>query len=116
VSAFCNLTAVTPVARGFMTLFPGGTRPATSSIDFVSGQTIANFAVTGTTSTLTEDSVSIFSNVTSHVLLDITAFGVGSPNQIDQTVLPSVASSHSRLAARAKAGTLPDWYRGSARR
>jgi hypothetical protein len=48
-SAFCNLTVVLPLTRGFMTLFPGGTRPATSSINFTAGEVIANFAVTGTT-------------------------------------------------------------------
>jgi hypothetical protein len=113
-SAFCNLTAVSPVAGGFMTLFPGGTRPATSSINFTAGAIIANFAVTGTSST---DTVSIYSAVTSHVLLDITAFNVGTPAQINPAVLPPSASSATsqQLAARTKAGTLPDWYSGRAR-
>jgi hypothetical protein len=114
-SALCNLTAVSPVATGFMTLFPGGTRPATSSINFTAGAIIANFAVTGTSST---DTVSIFSAVTSHVLLDITAFNVGSPAQINPAILPPSASNATsrQLAARAKAGTLPDWYSGSVSR
>jgi hypothetical protein len=114
-SAFCNLTAVQPVAGGFMTLFPGGTRPATSSINFGAGAIIANFAVTGTSST---DTISIYSAATSHVLLDITAFNVGSPGQINPAILPPSASSATsrQLAARAKAGTLPDWYRSSVSR
>lgn len=114
-SAFCNLTAVQPLAGGFMTLFPGGTRPATSSINFTAGAIIANFAVTGTSST---DTVSIYSAATSHVLLDITAFNVGNPAQIASSILPPSASSATsrQLAARAKAGTLPNWYRGSVSR
>ena len=113
-AAFCNLTAVAPTAAGFMTLFPGGTRPSTSSIDFTAGQTIANFAVTGTSDI---DSVSIFSNVTTHVLLDITAFNVGSPAQINPVILSaSPATPANRVAARAKAGTVPHWYRGSLKR
>ena len=114
-SAFCNLVAVAPLAAGFMTLYPGGTRPATSSINFTKGQTIANFAVTGTSDT---DTVSIFSNVTTHVLLDITAFNVGSPAQILQSIQQSspASSANRRLEARKAARTLPDWYRpGSSR-
>jgi hypothetical protein len=114
-SALCNLTAVKPLAGGYMTLFPGGTRPSTSSINFTKGAIIANFAVTGTTTTSTTDTVSIYSAATSHVLLDITAFNVGSPAQINPAILPpSAASATSRqLAMLAKAGRLPDWYKGS---
>jgi hypothetical protein len=70
-------------------------------------------AVTGTSNT---DTVSIFSSTTSHVLLDITAFNVGSPAQINPAILPPSASSatNRQLTARAKAGTLPAWYSGSA--
>jgi hypothetical protein len=114
-SAFCNLIAVQPLAGGFMTLFPGGTRPATSSLNFAQGAVIGNFAVTGTSNT---DTVSIFSSATSHVALDMTAFNVGSPGQINSAILPTSASGATsrQLAARAKAGTLPDWYSGSVSR
>jgi hypothetical protein len=117
-SALCNLTAVQPLAGGFMTLFPGGTRPSTSSINFTKGAVIANFAVTGTTTTSTTDTVSIYSAATSHVLLDITAFNVGNPAQINPAILPpSAASTTSRqLAMLAKVGTLPGWYSGSVSR
>jgi hypothetical protein len=114
-SAFCNLTVAHPLTAGYMTLFPGGTRPNMSSINFTTNEVIANFAVTGTSTT---DTVSIYSSATSHVLLDITAFNVGSPAQINPAILPpSALSATSRqLAARAEAGTLPDWYRGGASR
>jgi hypothetical protein len=115
-SAFCNLTVVGPLSGGFMTLFPGGTRPATSSINFSTGAVIANFAVTGTSNT---DTVSIYSAATSHVLLDITAFNVGSPGQINPAILPTSALSATtsqQLAARAKAGSLPNWYSGGVSR
>jgi hypothetical protein len=71
--------------------------------------------VTGTSNT---DTVSIYSAVTSHVLLDITAFNVGSPAQINPAILPSSASSAAsrRLATRAKAGKLPAWYSGAVSR
>jgi hypothetical protein len=119
-SAFCNLTAVRPTVGGFMTLFPEGPRPSTSSLNFTNGAILANFAVTGITITDTPttftQTVSIFSSATSHVLLDITAFSVGSPLQIDPAILPPAASAATatsrQLASRAKAGTLPTWYRG----
>ena len=119
-AAYCNLTAVSPLAAGFMTLWPGGTRPATSSINFTAGAIIANFAVTGITNSATASTVSIYSAVTTHVLLDITAFAVGSPGQVNPAVLPTSATSatsaqsaaRGALAARAAAGTLPKWYTG----
>lgn len=41
-----NVTAVTPAASGFLTLYPGGTsRPATSTINFKPGQVRANNAL-----------------------------------------------------------------------
>jgi hypothetical protein len=113
-SAFCNLTAVSPLKGGYMTLFAGGTRPRTSSINFAAHAVIANFAITGTSTT---DTVSIYSSATSHVLLDITAFNVGSPDQISSDILPkSTSRARQRLAARAEAGTLPSWYRGNLNR
>jgi hypothetical protein len=108
-AAFCNLTAVGPLTGSFMTLWPGGTRPATSSLNFAANAIIANFAVTGTSAS---DTVSIFSAATTHVLLDITAFAVGNPGQVNPAILASarLSATSQRLAARAKAGTLPDWY------
>ncbi|WP_270889047.1 hypothetical protein [Pedococcus sp. 5OH_020] len=108
-AAYCNLTAVGPLKGGFMTLWPGGVRPATSTINFAANAVIANFAVTGTSAA---DRVSIYSSATTHLLLDITAFAVGDPGQVNPAVMAAAASSASRtrLAARAKLGSLPDWY------
>jgi hypothetical protein len=109
-AAFCNLTAVLPLGVGNMRLWPGGARPATSSINFTRNAVIANFAVTGTSAT---DTVSIFSTATTHVLLDVTAFAVGNPGQVNPAILASagLSATSQRLAARANAGTLPEWYR-----
>jgi hypothetical protein len=57
------------------------------------------------------------SAVTTHVLLDITGFAVGSVGQVNPAVLPASATSaqsaaRGALAARAAAGTLPKWYTG----
>jgi hypothetical protein len=109
VAAFCNLTAVAPLAGGFLTLWAGGTRPGTSSVNYPAQGVVANFAVTGVSDV---DSVSIFASKTTHVLLDITAFSVGNAAaQLDPAILPAAAASPSqRLAARARSGgKLPSW-------
>jgi hypothetical protein len=103
-AAFCNLTAVSPLGAGYMTLWPGGTRPATSSINFTAGAIIANFAVTGINA---GDTVSIYSAATTHVILDITAFAVGSPGQVSSAVLPAQAAARGGAAAHAASGILP---------
>ena len=107
-AAFCNLTAVTPLAGGYMTLWAGGTRPATSSVNYAANSVVANFAVTGISG---DESVSIFASKTTHVLLDITAFSVGNAyEQLNPDILPVAAASPSqRLAARARSGKLPSW-------
>ncbi len=103
-AAFCNLTAVSPLGAGYMTLWPGGTRPATSSINFTAGAIIANFAVTGINA---GDTVSIYSAATTHVILDITAFAVGSPVQVSSAVLPAQTAARGGAAAHAASGILP---------
>ncbi len=107
--AFCNLTAVQPLSGGYLTLWPDGSRPATSSLNFAAGAVIANFAVTGTSAT---DTVSIYASTTTHVGLDVTAFAVESAAQVNPAVLSAtVAVSARRLEQRRRAGSLPSWYR-----
>jgi hypothetical protein len=109
-SAFCNVTVVTPTADGFVTVYPGATRPATSSINYFKNITIANFAVCGVSS---NDTVSVYAAATTHVILDILAFNVGNPSQINPAVIPSASGASAtaaRAAARVRAGAVPSWY------
>jgi hypothetical protein len=82
-SLFANLTVVGPLATGFVTLspdpVPAGTKPSTSSINYVTNQVIANFAQTAVNSS---NNVAIYCDSATHILLDITAFNVGTPLQI----------------------------------
>ncbi len=110
MGVYCNITAVTPLGGSFMSLWPSGPRPATSSVNFPAKSIVANFAVTGTSAT---DTVLIFSGATSHVLLDITAFAVGGPGQINPVFLPSVRTNASNQPLGVRAGrTPPAWYKG----
>lgn len=109
-AAYANITIVSPVNNGWLTLWPGGTRPPVSSINFNANAVIANFAVTGTSAT---DTVTIFASTTTHVLLDVTAFAVGSPAQVNPAFMPSGAMtpmSTQRLTTRTKSGKVPSWY------
>ncbi len=82
-AAFGNLTAVSPAGSGYLTISSGGTRPGTSSVNYVANAISSNFLVTGTSDT---DTVSIYSRATTHVVLDITAFAVGSPRTSQRRV------------------------------
>lgn len=96
VAVYANLTIVTPLKPGYATLWPSGTRPGTSTINFAAGQIIANFAVCGL-SDVVPDSVQIYTSQTTHVLLDVTGFAVGASWQVNPAVLPApVAAAPSR--------------------
>jgi Zn-dependent metalloprotease len=63
-----NLTAVAPVAAGFVTAYPCGSRPVVSSLNFVAGDVIPN-AVIAPVSPSGE--VCFFSSANTHLLADI---------------------------------------------
>lgn len=102
-----NLTVVTPATGGFATIFPGGAvRPVVSTINFSAGQVLANAFVVGVdvdaTGAGSQNAVQIFSNAATHVLLDVTAVGIGAFNQILSGVTASLRSGRA-LTARAAA-------------
>lgn len=94
VAVYANLTIVTPLKPGYATLWPSGTRPVTSSINFAAGQIIANFAVCGLSDA---DSVRIYTSQTTHVLLDVTGFAVGASWQVNPAVLPASVTAAPTL-------------------
>ena len=63
-----NVTVNNPAASGFVTVYPCGKRELVSSVNYVAGQTVAN-AVIAPVSTSGE--VCFFSNVNTHVIVDI---------------------------------------------
>ena len=63
-----NVTVVDPIAAGFVTVYPCGDRPSTSSLNFVAGQTVPN-AVIAPLSAAGE--ICVFSSVDTHVIADI---------------------------------------------
>jgi hypothetical protein len=67
-----NIGAILPAADGFLTAYPtGGTLPTVSNVNFLANEVIANAAVIGAG---TSGSISIFVNVTTHVIVDINGY------------------------------------------
>jgi len=102
-----NLTVTGPLAGGFLVLYPADPRPPASSINYVKGQTIANFSFTGLHFTGTDFTVRIFALSTTHVIFDVTGFAVGSSDFINPAILPAVAAQTSRINPAAA----PEWFR-----
>jgi len=102
LAVFANVTVTQPVARGYLTVWPTGPRPATSTLNYVAGQSVANFCVCGLSS---EDTVRVYAQQTAHVVLDVVGFAVGNPTNVHR---PLLAPDASRLAS--PAGTPPAWW------
>jgi Chaperone of endosialidase len=67
-----NIGAILPAADGFLTAYPtGGALPTVSNVNFLANEVIANAAVIGAG---TSGSISIFVNVTTHVIVDINGY------------------------------------------
>jgi hypothetical protein len=74
-AAYVNVTVVNPVTHGFLTAYPPGDRPLSSTVNFQEGQNIANgaFILTG----LAEENkdwyvVRIYSTAVIHLVVDLT--------------------------------------------
>jgi hypothetical protein len=68
-AAILNVTATNPTASGFLTVFPGGTPPTASDLNFTTGQTIPNLVVATLSST---GSVTIYnSSGSTDVVVDL---------------------------------------------
>jgi hypothetical protein len=91
ISAFVNLTVTQSVADGYLTLWPSGTRPGTSTLSYSAGQTVANFAVSG----LSLDRMRLYARTTTHVLIDLVAL-VNRPSGVNNSVLPTAAGASNR--------------------
>jgi uncharacterized repeat protein (TIGR01451 family) len=71
VAALVNVTAVNPAADGFLTVFPCGTRPDTSTVNYFAAQFVPNGAV----AELSDDGdVCIYSLATTDILLDVSGY------------------------------------------
>ena len=93
-AVYATVTVTQPVSSGYLTLWPGETRPGTSTLNYTAGQTVANFCVSG----MRGDTVRLYARSTTHVVLDVVAFAAGSPDDLKN---PLLSSDASRLAGPA---------------
>ena len=99
-----NLTVTKPARGGFLILWSGGVaRPNASSINFAAGQTIANLTVSALASfnQTATDTIAIFTNQTTHVILDVAGFTVGNIGQVNPAFTAPTMSGTAR-AQRAR--------------
>ena len=72
-----NMTAVAPVANGFLKVYPGSTVPPTSSLNFAGGKTVANGALVGVNP---DGTISANMSRASHLIFDINGYFVAAPS------------------------------------
>ncbi|MBI5089424.1 MAG: hypothetical protein HZB15_11365, partial [Actinobacteria bacterium] len=66
-----SLTVTSPVASGFVTVFPCGTLPLVSSVNFVAGQTVANAVIAPLAA---DGKLCFYSNVQTDIIADISGW------------------------------------------
>ncbi len=66
-----SLTAVQPQSGGFLSLYPSGSFPGTSNLNFVAGVTIANFVVVPLSSS---GKIEIYTSATTNILVDVSGY------------------------------------------
>jgi hypothetical protein len=100
---FANLTVTQAAASGYLTLWPGGTRPGTSSLNYAAGQVLSNFSVCGLNFV---DTMRLYASSTTHVVLDVLAFAAGNWSDVNPALLPTGAASNLARPAR----KAPAWH------
>jgi hypothetical protein len=73
-SVSVNITATQPTSAGHLILFPGGTPPGVSNINFRAGQTRANNAITSLSASGTLSVADGQSSGTTHFILDVNGY------------------------------------------
>jgi hypothetical protein len=96
-AVFTNLTVTQAVSDGYLTLWPRGTRPATSTLNYSAGQVVANFCVCGLSGV---DTLRLYAKATTHVLMDIVAFAAGSQADVNGAFLATAGASNLAGPAR----------------
>jgi hypothetical protein len=114
----CNLTVVSPLGDGFLTLYPFNTpRPLASALNYSRSLTVlSNFAVTGSghfvdADQFLHDAVSVFASNTLHVIIDAVAFIAPSPGFVAPSIAAAkpAAKAHALGVSKVKA---PSWFKG----
>ncbi len=99
-AAYTNLTVVGPAAGGYLSLYAPGNRPATSTLNFVARQVLANGTFVSTGIVLGHYAVRLYTSQLTHALIDLTGVTIrGSASTPTAT-----AAKPGARAATTKAG------------
>ena len=71
-AAWINLTAATPTANGYLTAYPPGDFPGTSTLNFQAKQSLANAAFVATGIVAGRFAIRVRTSTTTHVVVDLT--------------------------------------------
>lgn len=95
-----NVTALEPDADGFMSVYPCGSRPDISTLNFVRGQVVPNAAVVG----LSAGKLCLFSSAATGVIVDVGGYQLaGGANRYSSLAVPGRVVD-TRLSSRVTAG------------
>ena len=99
-----NFTVVDPTAEGYLTVWPcGSAKPDASSLNFKSGQTIANAVVSQVDWT---GLICVSSNAAAHVIVDVNSWLTGGAGFNAMTPYRLLDTRHGVGAPQAKVGAL----------
>lgn len=104
-AASLNITAVEPVAAGFLTVWPCGTdRPLASTLNVSAGDIIANAATVGVGGSGT---VCVWSSVATHVVVDVAGIWQSAASGLPTPINPArLLDSRTVSSTRIAAGTV----------
>jgi hypothetical protein len=107
-TVLANVTVTDTEAAGFLTIWSGAAAlPITSSINYLSGQTLSNFvACTVAEHSTTENAIAIYSKETTHVLLDLAGFIMPGFEYANYTVGSANAAARNARLQRARQAML----------
>ena len=91
-AAFVNVTAVGPAGPGFVTLYPCGTRPNASTINYDTGQVVPNGALVNLSATGT---LCVYTYAASHLIVDVAGFLPADTNHIGALTPARLADSRT---------------------
>jgi hypothetical protein len=66
-----NVTAFTPAGEGFITVYPCGTRPLASNLNFTAGQTVPNSVIAPVSA---DGEICFYSNINTHLFADVSGW------------------------------------------
>jgi len=110
-SVFVNLTVVDSQRAGYITAYPPGGRPATSTVNFAKGQIVANGAFIQTGVFETTFVIRVFAHDTTHVVVDLTGVTISEVPGPAGTLQAAKKTAQKRRKARAAKRPLPAFGR-----